>query len=244
VRLDNLFQFIVPLTFLAIWALTSLFNREAQPLPPRGVRGPGPGGPRPGMGMAGPRPPLERRVDGGLREQVAKRQASPGFERRVAPPGPVRSTDNEILIIENEPRRGPAPSTARGAPASARRPARSRPTSGSTPTKKIEPATPRNLSASTSAAITGSSTMTMASQMGQPLALNPLALPPSPLLSPGSVDTSKGIDLKTAAGDRAGLSAADFRQMVRSRARLRESFILNEILQPPLSLRPGRRARS
>ena len=32
--LDSLYQFIVPLTFLAIWALTSLFNREAQPLPP------------------------------------------------------------------------------------------------------------------------------------------------------------------------------------------------------------------
>src|SRR5436190_34588 len=34
-RPENLFQFIVPLTFLAIWALTSLFNREAQPLPPK-----------------------------------------------------------------------------------------------------------------------------------------------------------------------------------------------------------------
>ena len=33
-RIANLFQFIVPLTFLAIWAPTSLLNREAQPLPP------------------------------------------------------------------------------------------------------------------------------------------------------------------------------------------------------------------
>ena len=44
-RLEFLLQFIVPLTFLAIWALTSLLNRDAQPLPPRPgagrFRGPG-----------------------------------------------------------------------------------------------------------------------------------------------------------------------------------------------------------
>ena len=34
--LDELIRAVVPLTFLAIWALTSLFNREAKPLPPRG----------------------------------------------------------------------------------------------------------------------------------------------------------------------------------------------------------------
>ncbi|MBV8609400.1 MAG: hypothetical protein JO034_18335, partial [Singulisphaera sp.] len=56
-RIDNLFQFIVPLTFLTIWALTSLFNREAQPLPPRSNRPPGPPGPRPGL------PPAPRSVE-------------------------------------------------------------------------------------------------------------------------------------------------------------------------------------
>ena len=35
IDISNLFQFVVPLTFLAIWALTSLFNREAPPLPQR-----------------------------------------------------------------------------------------------------------------------------------------------------------------------------------------------------------------
>ena len=29
-RIENLYQFIVPLMFLAIWALTSLFSRENQ----------------------------------------------------------------------------------------------------------------------------------------------------------------------------------------------------------------------
>ena len=46
-RFEILVQFIVPLTFLAIWALTSLLNRDAQPLPPRPGRPPGPGGVRP-----------------------------------------------------------------------------------------------------------------------------------------------------------------------------------------------------
>ena len=45
IDIDNLFQFIVPLTFLAIWALTSLFNREAPPLPQRMGRPQPPGGP-------------------------------------------------------------------------------------------------------------------------------------------------------------------------------------------------------
>ena len=51
-RLEFLLQFIVPLTFLAIWALTSLLNRDAQPLPPRPGAGRGPG-PGVGRGMAG-----------------------------------------------------------------------------------------------------------------------------------------------------------------------------------------------
>ena len=42
-KLEFLLQFIVPLTFLAIWALTSLLNRDAQPLPPRPGAGRGPG---------------------------------------------------------------------------------------------------------------------------------------------------------------------------------------------------------
>ena len=52
-RIEILIQFIVPLMFLAIWALTSLLNRDAQPLPPRPGRPPGAGGPRPLTSMPG-----------------------------------------------------------------------------------------------------------------------------------------------------------------------------------------------
>src|SRR3954454_72497 len=63
-RFENIFQFIVPLTFFAIWALTSLFNRETQPLPPRTGRPLGPNGPRPTPTeiLEGPRP-IERGAD-------------------------------------------------------------------------------------------------------------------------------------------------------------------------------------
>ncbi len=40
----EVFQFIVPLAFLAIWALTALLNRDAQQLPPRTTGGAAPDG--------------------------------------------------------------------------------------------------------------------------------------------------------------------------------------------------------
>lgn len=235
----DIFQFIVPLTFLAIWALTSLFNREAQPLPARAGRGLGPGGPRPTPGPVGPRPSLDRRPNGSARDSLVRTSAPRAADPRASRGLSVRAADDEILIIEQEPRR-PSPSSSRGVAASPRRGGRAR-TSAPIAPKKSE-TTARALSGSTSAAITGSSTTSMASQMGQPLALDPLVLPPSPLLSPGSVDTSKGEDVRAPAAPMT-LGGADFQLLIRSRDRLRESFIMNEILQPPLALRGGHRPR-
>ena len=73
-RLEILIQFIVPLTFLAIWALTSLLNRDAQPLPPR------PG--RPGRARAGARP-HGRRVPGN--RNAATAGAAAGIQPRSRP---------------------------------------------------------------------------------------------------------------------------------------------------------------
>ena len=77
-HLDNLFQFIVPLTFLAIWALTSLFNREAQPLPPRG-------------GAAEP-PRTGRDRNGGSRGDAPVRALNRDPSLRWSPPagGPIK----------------------------------------------------------------------------------------------------------------------------------------------------------
>ncbi|HEY2157173.1 MAG TPA: hypothetical protein VGH33_16215 [Isosphaeraceae bacterium] len=62
--LDTLLKAVVPLAFLAIWALTALFNREGNTLPARTVGPPNPYGPRPSIPprVAGPadRPPALR----------------------------------------------------------------------------------------------------------------------------------------------------------------------------------------
>ena len=82
-KLEFLLQFIVPLTFLAIWALTSLLNRDAQPLPPRPGAGRGPGvGTGAGRGRRGILARRAGRPDAGAR--VAR---SPG----VPDAGPVRA---------------------------------------------------------------------------------------------------------------------------------------------------------
>src|SRR5689334_1535404 len=121
-KLDILLQFIVPLSFLAIWALTSLLNRDAQPLPPRPMRGLGPGGARPGTGL----PPLDRgdlaaaaRYQGGgrLSPVVVER---PGAAPWSGPPGPGRpgglgratGPDSGIVILESEVRGAPPASSA------------------------------------------------------------------------------------------------------------------------------------
>jgi len=74
-KFDILIQFIVPLTFLAIWALTSILNRDAQPLPPRlGGRPPGPGGPQPVNRL--PAPLVTRQIAPG-RPPAQPAQATP-----------------------------------------------------------------------------------------------------------------------------------------------------------------------
>src|SRR5437763_5119447 len=117
---EILLQFIVPLTFLAIWALTSLLNRDSQPLPPRPHRGPGSGDPRPGMGLpsAGRRDlagPARHQGSGRLPSSAAER---PGAARWAAPPtqgrpgglGRSDGPDEGIVILESDGRGSPSSS--------------------------------------------------------------------------------------------------------------------------------------
>src|SRR4051794_1340206 len=106
-HIDNLFQFIVPLTFLAIWALTSLFNREAPPLPQRMGRPQPPGGPGSGPGGAIVRSEA-------LSRDPSLRWTPPGASDRSAVRRPTGRSDDEIMIIE-ETRRPAAPSPASSA---------------------------------------------------------------------------------------------------------------------------------
>ena len=83
-RFEILIQFIVPLTFLAIWALTSILNRDAQPLPPRPGRPPGPAGVRPPGRVGGQVEPLN--PGGG----IPGRAAVPPLLGNVRRPGQPR----------------------------------------------------------------------------------------------------------------------------------------------------------
>src|SRR5262249_11730354 len=151
-RLEFLLQFIVPLTFLAIWALTSLLNRDAQPLPQRpGVgRMPGPGPARTSVG-GGFSPATREALSGPTRYTPAARPATPAAERstpaRWSPAtaqgrptaGPPRAVDEGIVILDSETRPAQGSSsfspsasassrTARATGPAARRTARTRST--------------------------------------------------------------------------------------------------------------------
>jgi hypothetical protein len=97
--LDSLWKVIVPLAFLAIWALTALFNRDAKPLPNRVQGAPSPYGPRP--------QPLTRTT-------VVER--SPTL--RWSPQGtaaPARAGNDDDIVILDSPRQQPLrPSPGRG----------------------------------------------------------------------------------------------------------------------------------
>ncbi len=122
-RFEILIQFIVPLMFLAIWALTSLLNRDAQPLPPRarpitGSRRAAAAAwphsrpvrvPRPGMGG-----PVQAPGSSQLQQQRTMWPAAPPAaanmrERPVQRP-PLKNMDDAIVYLENDPtRRGGGP---------------------------------------------------------------------------------------------------------------------------------------
>ena len=110
---------IVPISFVAIWALTALFNRDPKGFPAR------PAGPTPG---AGPRP-----GDPVMRWSAQTNQAQPA-NRRPPPPG----EDKDMLFLPGypvPPSRGPAARTGPGS--GARRLARGRQSPASL--KNVEP---------------------------------------------------------------------------------------------------------
>jgi len=228
IDISNLFQFIVPLTFLAIWALTSLFNREAPPLPQRMGRPQPPGGPGSGPGGAILRSEALNR-DPNLRWAPPAGSERPGVRRPGRP-------DDEILIIE-ETRRPAAQSPANAA---ATRPSAgggtrrgSRPRPAAPAPKRAEPAAPRPLSGT----LTPSDAMT---PMARHLDLNPLNLPASPLMASHPRDLAHTVSEPTRQASRPALVWDDYKLLVSTPSKLREAVLVSEILQPPLSLRRRR----
>jgi hypothetical protein len=257
-RFEVLIQFIVPLTFLAIWALTSILNRDAQPLPPRPTRPPGPGGMRPVV-----RTPAQPDMvkPGGLPLRPApsplagERPAdwSGGLGAPSAPLSPPRARprlgnlDDAIVYIENgpvtrTPSRSLSGSAASGGTASrparstsVRRGSRGRSGAGSAAVGRAEPETPR--------ALTDQITQALAQRRSKPLEISPLSAPLSSLTRPLS-----GVSTPPQAAPAPipamtslpFLGGAAVQTLLASPSRLREVVILTEILRPPLALRKGR----
>lgn len=223
-RIDQLYQFLVPLTFLAIWALTSLLNRDAQPLPPRvSGRPPGPYGP------------------GHAHERATKdaddRRADP-FRRETRPqsprPRPALSADDGIVILE------PNASVVRPGRAGTqnpRRAGRGKPTPQAQPKKKE--AGPRQTFGAplSSAPLTGSSVQ-------QRQTLVPLSLEVATTIAETtSIQTSRIESPRTRPVERKAVSIEEIHELLRSPARVGEAFILSELLSPPLALRGPRNRR-
>lgn len=221
----NLFQFIVPLTFLAIWALTSLINREAQPLPPRTGRPPGPPRPRPGGGPPSLGRPPERRVEPFSRD-ASTRRPMPANQGRPAPPQPGAGGDDGILIIESESRKPTLPPGSR-------RGSRSRSASVPAP-KREEKVTPR--------ALTASMGEEAAANQSRNRELTPLTKMLVPLSVPVSQEVAATPHTPARSASLSALTSQEIMLLLKTPAKLREAIILNELIQPPLALR-GKQAR-
>ncbi|MGP0066873.1 MAG: hypothetical protein ACLQGP_25190 [Isosphaeraceae bacterium] len=257
-KLEILLQFIVPLTFLAIWALTSLLNREAQPLPPRPGRSPVPGGQRPGTGS-----PLPARVDpsgqsryassGRPSAPVADRPSQPRWsgtsvQARPGAGGRPGGSDEGIVILESE-NRASQPSTSSFSPSSAAsaRTARTSPArrtasrgraTQAPALKSSEPDRPRLL--------TGLVSQGLVAKKSRPLEITPLSMPITPIGTPiAQVTSGTTLDLPYATSTKSqpALTSNDLRGMLASPGKLREIALLGELLQKPIALRAPRHPR-
>jgi hypothetical protein len=252
-NLEALSQFIVPLVFLAIWALTSILNQEGRSLPKRPGAAPGPAQrPR-------PRPQRSDEVAAVRAEEAAASRAAsggpadPSAPRRIGtarPPG--RDTDAEVYVIDDE-MVFVDPTTHRRI-GSASIPTASRPPGG-TPKRKPPRARrpeqdavkPRRGDQDTHRSLSEQVGLSMAQNRGDTMAaLTRLA--PSGLTNLGA--TSLGATSLSAASvaatvtqvdGRPSLSAAEVRQLIAEPGRLREMAVLIELLQPAVSRRGPRR---
>jgi hypothetical protein len=243
-------QFVVLLAIMALWALTSLLSREAQPLPPRQARGPG--------GQSGLRPPMPANRGDGL---APSRSVAPADRTGVldrggpsrwgeappaARPAPGRGlgVDDGIVILEPDSRsarpQGAAPSMLSSAASRratpARRGTRGRLAASTNTPKPAEPGRPR--------ALTSLVTQSMAQKRNRPLEITPLSGPLAPINSPlTQISTGAKIEHPGSPDAPPAFTSESLRAMLANPTRLREVALLTELLQPPVALRRARRTR-
>lgn len=234
-RIDHLYEFIVPFIFIVIWAVTWILNREAQALPPRSA-----------ARLPDDQSGLDRTRGGEpIRELRDPRGASPP-PRPFRPPSPglERSTARERglgpgdAIVFTEPELGgptgpfeKSPSDQRPARGGqGRRASRSRGSAAARPRPRPTPEKPRELTQEISTS--------MANLKGKPLTLTPLDLPLSPL-SVTFTSSSLSSVAPTSGSSNTATDSSNFREALADPARLREILVWNELVQPPLAMRQG-----
>ncbi len=216
-NIEGLFKLLVPAIFLILWALNQIFNKEGTPARSRPGTG-GPLGPRPGGLPPAPRP-LDRSIATG---REPSRPSTP-------PPGGSRARDDEIVIIQSEttrPLTSPRPTNG----ASGARRATSRTRSGRPPASR-PPAdsSPVNRSKPPSSASLFEVPPSPATSMG-------ITVPPSTTGRPGE---NTNLSTPLLIGVDPPITASSIAESLKRRATIREAILINELLNPPLSLRRG-----
>lgn len=225
---ESLIRAIVPLSFMAIWALTSLFNRESKPKP---------------INRPTPRPDLAR---GGMPprggEPTMRFPSSPGPSSSTLPARrpPVRGRDDDgIVILSSETNRLDREREKRNNAAAAgmKRANRGKPL---VPSRKPEPAANSSSAPnSTRTKLAGVSQNVNQHLANTNLELAPLAaMPAMPTLGLTGTTPAAAVAVVSPSGSSGSRSAATLG--LADPVRLREAFVLNEILQPPVSMRSRR----
>ncbi len=215
---ESLIRAIVPLSFMAIWALTSLFNRDSKP--------------KPSMMSTPPRPNNQGLVNTPRTGEPTLRWSSPSATSTATTGNrsPLRmGGDDGIVILSSDSRtRGERNSGGTfGSNAGSKRPSKGKPV---VPQRKAEPTSTRTKLAGVNQNV--NQHLTNATIEMAPLA----SMPPMASMTPLGLSSSP-----TAAPDSIGVSPRSVTALALSDpTRLREAFVLNEILLPPVSMRSRR----
>jgi hypothetical protein len=243
-------QLIVFLSILAIFALTSLLSRDAQPLPPRPTRARGPDNLRPSAvpGRAEPARlgPYERASDRIASTAPAARFSEPATAARQVT-GRRIPTDDGIMIIESNAgtvRPGsatavptqPSPSARTQRGYTAKRATRGRSPLTAAGAKPADHTRPR--------ALTSLVTKSLAETKNRPLQITPLTSLSVPMSTPlGQLLAAPAPEPPAPFPPPRAFTSASIRSMFADSGKLREIAMLSELLQPPRALRPFHRSR-
>lgn len=216
-EIEVLIKLIIPAILLIFWALSNLFNRENAAAQAKGTSSLGP---RP-TAYPAPRP--------------ADRARPPEAPPRYAPP---QGADDDVLIIRSDAKRPPARAVNQppGRPGN-QQPPRRNPGRGKGPqvpqSRRPEPEASRQV------ALLDAKIATSVNQsVTKPMQIRPLTESVAATVN----ETSPSVPTM-AVGPTLPSTIPDLRDALSTRGRIREAFLLNEILQPPMALRNRGRGR-